>query len=97
VALIRTDVSEDRIASIINLSEAPLEEAAVSALSKGLNYAVTPGHMPVKDIICGVERQYEPCLLNLPRRSDRRPLGFSKAPAFPRTIYLLLNVRLSVP
>jgi hypothetical protein len=48
--------SQDNKKTVINLSEAPLEEAAVSALGKGLNYAVTPGHMPVKDIICGVEK-----------------------------------------
>jgi hypothetical protein len=34
----------------------PLEEAACSALSKGLNYAVAPGRIPAKDFLCGVEK-----------------------------------------
>jgi hypothetical protein len=34
----------------------PLEEAACSALSKGLNYAVAPGCIPAKDFLCGVEK-----------------------------------------
>jgi hypothetical protein len=33
-----------------------LEEAAYSALSKGLNFAVAPESIPVKDILCGVEK-----------------------------------------
>jgi hypothetical protein len=32
----------------------PLEEAAYSTLSKGLNYALALRFIPVKDIICGV-------------------------------------------
>jgi hypothetical protein len=39
-----------------NLSEVPLEEAACSALNKGLNYSVAPGHIPEKDFLCGVEK-----------------------------------------
>jgi hypothetical protein len=34
----------------------PLEEAACSALSKGLNYAVAPARILVKDFLCGVEK-----------------------------------------
>jgi hypothetical protein len=34
----------------------PLEEAACSALSKGLNYAVALGGIPAKDFLCGVEK-----------------------------------------
>jgi hypothetical protein len=34
----------------------PLEEAACSALSKGLNYTVAPGRIPAKDFLCGVEK-----------------------------------------
>jgi hypothetical protein len=41
--------------TVINLSKILLEEAARSALSKGLNYAVAPGVLPVEDILCGVE------------------------------------------
>jgi hypothetical protein len=41
---------------VVNLSGVPLEEAAYSALSKGLNFAVAPGSIPVKDILCGVEK-----------------------------------------
>jgi hypothetical protein len=33
-----------------------LEEVAYSALSKGLNFAVAPGSITVKDILCGVEK-----------------------------------------
>jgi hypothetical protein len=33
-----------------------LEEAVCSALSKGLNYAVTPAVVPVDAILCGVEK-----------------------------------------
>jgi hypothetical protein len=38
------------------ISGVPLEEAACSALSKGLNFAVTPRSVPIKDILCGVEK-----------------------------------------
>jgi hypothetical protein len=41
---------------VINLSGVPLEEAACSALSKGLNYAVAPGCISAKDYLCGVEK-----------------------------------------
>jgi hypothetical protein len=34
----------------------PLEEAAYFALSKGLNFTVAPGSIPVKDILCRVEK-----------------------------------------
>jgi hypothetical protein len=33
-----------------------LEEAVFSALSKGLNYSVTPAVVPVEAILCGVEK-----------------------------------------
>jgi predicted RecA/RadA family phage recombinase len=33
-----------------------LEEAACSTLSKGLSFAVAPVSVPVKDILCGVEK-----------------------------------------
>ncbi|PNF41399.1 hypothetical protein B7P43_G14428 [Cryptotermes secundus] len=42
--------------TVVNLSGVPLEEAAYSALSKGLNFAVAPSSIPVKDILCGVEK-----------------------------------------
>jgi hypothetical protein len=41
---------------VVNLSEVRLEEAAGSALSKGVNYAVAPAFVPVKDILCGVQK-----------------------------------------
>jgi hypothetical protein len=44
-----TDVSEVRTASIIR-------DAAYSALSKGLNYAVSPAGLPIEDFLTGVER-----------------------------------------
>jgi hypothetical protein len=34
----------------------PLEEAVCSALSKGLNYSVTPAVLHVEAVLCGVER-----------------------------------------
>jgi hypothetical protein len=40
---------------VVNLSEMPLEEAACSALSKGLNFAMAPASLPVKDNLCGVK------------------------------------------
>jgi hypothetical protein len=49
-------LSPDNKKTIINLSKIPLEEAACSALSKGLNYAVTPAVLPIEDILCGVEK-----------------------------------------
>jgi hypothetical protein len=36
-----------------------MEEAACSAPSKDLNYAVAPGHIPVKDFLRGVEKSIE--------------------------------------
>jgi hypothetical protein len=41
--------------TMVNLSGVPLEEAAYSALSKSLIFAVAPGSIPVKNILCGVE------------------------------------------
>jgi hypothetical protein len=41
---------------VVNLSEVPFEEAACSALGKGLNFVVAPASVPVKDILCGVEK-----------------------------------------
>jgi hypothetical protein len=41
---------------VVNLSEVPLEEPACSALSKGLNYAVTSAVVPVENILCGLEK-----------------------------------------
>jgi hypothetical protein len=38
------------------VSEVLLEEEACSALSEGLNYAVAPGFVPVKDILCGLKK-----------------------------------------
>jgi hypothetical protein len=46
----------DTSRTVINLSGVPLEEAACSTLSKGLNYAVAPGCIPAKDFLCGVEK-----------------------------------------
>jgi hypothetical protein len=45
----------DNSITVINLRKVPLEEAAYSILSKGLNYAVVPRFITVKDIFCGVE------------------------------------------
>jgi hypothetical protein len=46
----------DTSRTVINLSVVPLEEAACSALSRGLNYALAPGRIPAKDFPCGVEK-----------------------------------------
>ncbi|XP_023703193.1 uncharacterized protein LOC111862215 [Cryptotermes secundus] len=46
----------DESKTVVNLSTVHLEEAAYSLLSKGLNFAVAPGSIPVKDILCGVEK-----------------------------------------
>jgi hypothetical protein len=46
----------DKRKTVVNLSEVPLEKAACSALSKGLNFAVALASVPVKDILCGVEK-----------------------------------------
>jgi hypothetical protein len=45
----------DNSMTVINLSRVPLEEAACSALSKSLNYAVAPG-VSQSRICCGVEK-----------------------------------------
>jgi hypothetical protein len=44
---------------VLKLNEVSLEEAACSPLSKGLNFAVAPASVPVKDILCGVRRALE--------------------------------------
>jgi hypothetical protein len=41
---------------LINLSSVPLEDAAYSALSKGLNYAVSPAVLPIEDFLTSVEK-----------------------------------------
>jgi hypothetical protein len=46
----------DHRKTVINLSSIPLEDAAYSALSKGLNYAVSPAALPIEDFLTGVER-----------------------------------------
>jgi hypothetical protein len=40
---------------VINLSSVPLEDAAYSALGKGLNYAVSPAALPIEAFLTGVE------------------------------------------
>jgi hypothetical protein len=42
--------------TVATLSEMSLEKAACSVLSKGLNFAVAPASVTVKDILCGVEK-----------------------------------------
>jgi hypothetical protein len=56
----------DTSRTVINLSGVPLEEAACSSLSKGLNYAVAPGRIPAKDSLCGVEK----AIVNLPKETE---------------------------
>jgi hypothetical protein len=41
---------------MVNMNNVPLEEAAYSALGKGLNYAVSPVVLPTEDILAGVEK-----------------------------------------
>jgi hypothetical protein len=71
---------------VVNLSEVPLEEAAYSALSKGLSFAVAPVSVPIKDILCGVEKAIGACLKRLQKRSDRTLSGSSEAPVNQRTM-----------
>jgi hypothetical protein len=40
---------------VINLSSIPLEDDAYSALSKGLNYAVSLAALPIEDFLTGME------------------------------------------
>jgi hypothetical protein len=42
--------------TVVNLSNRPMDDALHSALRKGLNYAVTPTAIPIKNILIGVER-----------------------------------------
>jgi hypothetical protein len=70
---------------VVNLSEVPLKEVACFSLSKGLNYAVAPVFVPIKDILCGVEKVIGTLLKRLWRRSDGRLSGSSNAPVNPRT------------
>ena len=42
--------------TVINLSDQKLEDGAASLLQKGLNFAVTPRHTPIEDILTGVEK-----------------------------------------
>jgi hypothetical protein len=46
----------DKRKAVINLSDVPLEDAAYSALGKGLNYAVAPAVLPISDFLSGVEK-----------------------------------------
>jgi hypothetical protein len=75
----------DNKKTVVILSEVPLEEVACSALSKGLNFAVAPASLPVKDILCGVEK----AIGTLPEETEeeilRRLSGSSKAPINQRT------------
>jgi hypothetical protein len=48
----------DHKKTAINLSSIQLEDAAYSALSKGLNYAVSPAALPIEDFITGVEKAF---------------------------------------
>jgi hypothetical protein len=51
----------DNSMTVINFSEVWLEDAACCALSKGQNYAVAPGSIPVKDFLSGVEKAWRDC------------------------------------
>jgi hypothetical protein len=46
----------DHKKTVINLSSIRPEDAAYSALSKGLNYAVSRAALPIEDFITGVEK-----------------------------------------
>jgi hypothetical protein len=46
----------DNRKTVVSVSDVVLEEAPCSALSKGLNYAVTLAVVPVEDMLCGVEK-----------------------------------------
>jgi hypothetical protein len=46
----------DNKKAMVNLSDVPLEDAAYSALGKGLNYAVAPAALPIEDFLSGVEK-----------------------------------------
>ncbi|XP_047998166.1 uncharacterized protein LOC125235611 [Leguminivora glycinivorella] len=41
--------------TVVNLSSATLDDATVSVLEKGLNFAITPKRIPYETVICGVE------------------------------------------
>ena len=47
-------LESDRI--VVNLSGEELNQATVSVLSKGLNFAPAPKFIPVKEIVSGVEQ-----------------------------------------
>jgi hypothetical protein len=42
--------------AVVNHGDAALEDAAYSALGKGLNYAVIPASLPIEDFLSGVEK-----------------------------------------
>jgi hypothetical protein len=46
----------DNRKAVVKLSDVPLEDAAYSALSKGLNYAVAPAVLPIENFLGGVEK-----------------------------------------
>ncbi|XP_069354553.1 uncharacterized protein [Maniola hyperantus] len=40
---------------VVNLSSVPIEENVLNALSKGLNFALTPRNIPIESIVCSIE------------------------------------------
>jgi hypothetical protein len=42
--------------AVVKLSDVPLEDAANSALGRGLNNAVVPATLPIEDFLSGVEK-----------------------------------------
>jgi hypothetical protein len=65
----------DNKKTVINLSKILLVEAARSALSKGLNYAVAPMVLPLRIFCVGWREQWGLCLRRLLRKSDKRRSG----------------------
>ncbi|KAK9707917.1 Bromodomain extra-terminal - transcription regulation [Popillia japonica] len=50
---VRTD--NKKLQVVHNLSDMTLSKAAMDVLAKGFNFAISPAHIPVESVICGVE------------------------------------------
>ena len=56
---------------VVNASDSDLETNEISLLRKGMNFAITPRNVPVKEILTAVEQG----ILNLPRDAKEEVRG----------------------
>jgi hypothetical protein len=69
---------------VINLSDWTLDDGLCSLLQKGLNYAVTPRTIPIKDILAAVEKAVQSLPVEIAERARQETVRIIKSSSRPR-------------